>query len=101
MELKDTVLRAKRGSHEAFVQIVKACEPSMYRIAKSYLKSDSECADAMQETILKAFQSIGSLREPFYFKTWLLRILINECNRLRKHRSQVIPIAEISERGSY
>lgn len=101
MSQQDDILRAKRGNHDAFVRIIKACEPSMYRLAKTYLKTDSECADALQETILKAFQSIGTLREPQYFKTWLLRILINECNRMLKHRSQVIPIAEIVDRGSY
>lgn len=101
MILQDDILRAARGHHDAFVRIIKACEPSMYRLAKSYLKSDSEIADALQETILKAFQSINTLREPQYFKTWLLRILINECNRMLKHRSQVIPIADMSDRGSY
>ncbi|MDQ0116387.1 sigma-70 family RNA polymerase sigma factor [Paenibacillus harenae] len=101
MSQQDDILQAKRGNHDAFVRIIKACEPSMYRLAKSYLKTDTECADAMQETILKAFQSIRTLREPQYFKTWLLRILINECNRLLKHRSQVIPIADMAERCSH
>ncbi|MUT68006.1 sigma-70 family RNA polymerase sigma factor [Paenibacillus sp. NEAU-GSW1] len=101
MGLQDDVIKAQGGSHDAFVRLIKACEPSMYRLSKSYVKTDADCADAIQETILKAFKALRTLREPQYFKSWLLRILINECNRLRKQRMQVIPIAELSEQGSY
>jgi len=95
----DDVIRAKRGSREAFVRLIQASEPSMYRVAKSFLRTDSECADAIQETILKAFQAIGSIKEPAYFKTWLIRILINVCQRTLKMNKKVIPIAELSEQS--
>ncbi|MBP1990054.1 sigma-70 family RNA polymerase sigma factor [Paenibacillus eucommiae] len=94
------VLKAQKGNHEAFVHLIKANEPSMYRVAKSFLKMDAECADVIQETILKAFQGIRALREPAYFKTWLIRILINECQKIQKRSSQVIPMAELVERAS-
>ncbi|TCZ78980.1 sigma-70 family RNA polymerase sigma factor [Paenibacillus albiflavus] len=71
----------------------------MYRVAKSFLKTDMECADAIQETILKAFQAIRSIKEPDYFKTWLIRILINVCQRMLKMNKQVIPMAELTERS--
>lgn len=97
MDRTEDVRRAQRGNHEAFVLLIKEYELSMYRVAKSYLKTDPECADAMQETILKAFQAIRTLKEPKYFKTWLFRILINECIRLRKQSVQVVSMAEIAE----
>jgi len=95
----DDVIRAQRGNREAFVRLIKASEPSMYRVAKSFLRTDSECADAIQETILKAFQAIGSIKNPTYFKTWLIRILINVCQRTLKMNKKVIPIAELSEQS--
>ncbi|QZT34673.1 hypothetical protein HUR95_04865 [Caldalkalibacillus thermarum TA2.A1] len=45
------------------------------------LRSADKTDDAIQEAILKAYQSLHDLREPRYFKTWLIRILINECRR--------------------
>jgi len=95
----DDVIRAQKGNHEAFVRLIKASESSMYRVAKSFLKTDIECADAIQETILKAFQAIRSIKEPDYFKTWLIRILINVCQRMLKMNKQVIPMAALAERS--
>lgn len=68
----------------------------MYRVAKSFLKSDTDCADAIQETILKAYRTLGSLKEPRYFKTWLIRILINECKRVLNVKSKIIPMEELT-----
>lgn len=99
MNHSEDVIRAQKGNREVFVRLIKAAEPSMYRVAKSFLKSDTECADAIQETILKAFQAIRSLKEPGYFKTWLIRILINVCQRMLKTNKQVIPMAELVERA--
>jgi len=69
----------------------------MYRIVQSMLKSDSDCADAILESILKAYKSIRTLKEPNHFKTWLIRILINECNRILNFKNKIIPVAEMTE----
>ncbi len=52
---------------------------SMYKVAKSYLRYEEDVADAMQETILICYEKLGDLKEPKYFKTWMIRILINKC----------------------
>ncbi|CAM5219681.1 RNA polymerase sigma-70 factor OS=Ureibacillus acetophenoni OX=614649 GN=SAMN05877842_11911 PE=3 SV=1 [Ureibacillus acetophenoni] len=44
----------------------------------------------MQETILIAYKNIQQVREPKYFKTWITRILINECNKLRKTQTKIV-----------
>jgi RNA polymerase sigma-70 factor (ECF subfamily) len=85
VEQINDVKLAQKGSKDAFVRLITAAEKSMYRVAKAILKSDNECADAIQESILKAFKSVGGLREPQYFKTWLIRILINECKVILKN----------------
>ena len=57
---------------------------SMYKVAKAYLKREEDVADAISETILDCFEHLESLRETRYFGTWLVRILINNCNNIRK-----------------
>jgi len=52
----------------------------------------------MQEAILRAFRSMKSLKEPAFFKSWLIRILIHECNRMLQQKKNVIPI-QIDEKG--
>lgn len=86
---------AKQGDRDAFISIVKDIESSLFNMAKSILHHDEDVADVLQETILKAYKSIHTLREPKFFKTWAVRILINECNRLLANRSKVLPFAEV------
>lgn len=66
-------------SGEEFAKKVLETEPSLYRVARSILKNDADCADAMQDAILSAYERLDTLKEERYFKTWITRILINEC----------------------
>jgi RNA polymerase sigma factor (sigma-70 family) len=91
------VAQAQQGDREAFVRLVKKCESTLYNVARSILKSDAECLDASQEAIIKAYTSLQNLREARYFKTWLIRILINECQRLIQHKKRVVPMGELIE----
>ena len=63
---------------EKFTQEVLKSENTMYHIAKGMLKSESDCEDVVSEAVLKAYTKIHTLKEEKYFKTWLIRILINE-----------------------
>ncbi len=77
-----------------FASRVVAAEPTLYRISKSILKNDSDCADAVQEAIASAYGKLSSLREPDYFKTWLCRILIHECYRLYRANRNTVSLEE-------
>ncbi|MBY0086500.1 sigma-70 family RNA polymerase sigma factor [Brevibacillus sp. M2.1A] len=94
MNLREQVLLAKQGDREAFIAVVKQVESSLYHTAKSILKKEEDIADALQETILKAYKSLHSLREPQFFKTWMFRILINECNKIVANRSRNVLVDE-------
>jgi len=97
LDLKCEVKKAQKGNNDAFTSLITASEKSMYRVAKSILQTDMECADAIQESIFKAFRSIKTLKEPNFFKTWLIRILINECNKILQINKRLVPIEELNE----
>ena len=80
-----------------FTAQVLDAEKSLYHIAKSILKNDEDCADAMQNAILHAFEKLHTLRNEMYFKTWLTRILINECNHIIRSRKEQIPYEDYYE----
>ena len=67
-------------------------ERHMYVTARAILSDDEDCADAIQETIVKAFSKINSLKQDAYAKTWLIRILINECYNVLRQKSRQIPM---------
>lgn len=75
----------------AFTRLILANEQQLYRIAKSILKKDEDCADAAQEAIAAGFASLHTLRDDRYAKTWLIRILINQCYRILRENSRHLP----------
>ena len=61
---------------EQLGKVILDSQHQMYATAKSILKDDHDCADAIQETIVKAFAKLDTLRKDRFVKTWLMRILI-------------------------
>lgn len=87
--MEELIKRAKNKDEEAFEKIILMMEKEMYLIAKSRLNNDDDIADVVQETILICFKNIHKLKDNSLFKTWLIRILINECNKLYKKRKVI------------
>lgn len=96
-ELEQEVIRAQAGDREAFIRLLREVESSLYTLARAIVKQDEDSADAIQETMLKAFKSLHTLRSPEYFKTWIIRILVNECNRIIKMRARTVAVAEFPD----
>ena len=53
---------------ETLGQLIIGSEETMYRIAKSLLYNDADCADAIQEAIVKAFAKLHTLKDDSYAK---------------------------------
>lgn len=76
---------------KTFISKVLECEKTLYNVSKSILVNDSDCEDAVQEAILKAFNKLNTLKNEEYFKTWLIRILMNECYKRKSKQKIDIP----------
>lgn len=79
---------------EQLGELVIASEDTMYHVAKTLLKNDADCGDAIQEAIVKAFAKRDTLRSDTYGKTWLIRILINECYMIMRRSKKLISLEE-------
>ena len=75
---------------EQLGRVILSSEDTMYHIAKTLLSNDADCADAIQETIVKAFTKLHTLREDSYAKTWLVKILLNECYSFLRREKRVV-----------
>lgn len=91
------VRQAQRGDAEAFGKLIRIYQDSFYRIARSRLYSDEDAADAIQETLLTGWEKRNTLNEPKYFKTWMIRILINKCNDLLRRKRPAESLEHIPE----
>ena len=79
---------------EKLGELVIASEDMMYHVAKTLLYNDADCADAIQETIVKAFTKLHTLKSDAYAKTWLTRILINECYAIMRREKKIVSLED-------
>lgn len=84
--MEELVEKAKNNDKKAFSELIMAIEKELYIIAKTRLKNDDDIGDAIQETIYKSYKNIKKLRDNSIFKTWIIKILINECNNIYKKK---------------
>lgn len=82
---------------EQLGDLIIASEDMLYHVAKTLLRSDADCADAIQEAIVKAFSGIQTLRKDSCAKTWLVRIVINECYAILRREKRLVPIDDFVE----
>src|SRR5436305_3218094 len=68
----------------------------MWRLARRYVKSDSDAADVTQLAFVRAFRGLATFRGAATVRSWLYRIAINcALSWLRDHRRE--QPAEIAE----
>ncbi|MEG2338616.1 MAG: sigma-70 family RNA polymerase sigma factor [Clostridium sp.] len=68
---------AIKGKKEDFLLLINKNKSYLYKTAYLYVKNNEDALDIYQETVYKAYLSIGKLKKPQHFKTWITRILIN------------------------
>ncbi|MBQ5851861.1 MAG: RNA polymerase sigma factor [Lachnospiraceae bacterium] len=84
-------MKRKEGNsidNKDFSNTVRPFETEMYNICKAILLYESDCCDVIQEALINAYNKLHTLRDDRYFKTWLFRILINQCNTMRKKQKR-------------
>ena len=95
--MKELIKKAKRGDKESFTSLILLVEQELYHIARARLKNDADIYDAIQETCITAYKNIKNLTHAKYFKTWLIRILINKTNSINKKNMKIniVPFEEV------
>jgi len=84
MDISFLVKKAKDRDITAFSELYSIYSEDMYRFALYMLNSKEDAEDAVQDTVILAFKSIGNLRDDSLFKAWLFKILSNQCKTLLK-----------------
>lgn len=88
------VKKAMRGNPKAFGALVEREQEYLYHMAFLYVRHEADALDVVQDTIIKAYKSLKTLREPEYFRTWLTKILINTAQDMLRRRKPTVPLEE-------
>ncbi|MCR1950963.1 MULTISPECIES: sigma-70 family RNA polymerase sigma factor [Clostridium] len=98
---KASVERAKKGNKDEFLALINENKLSIYKVAKGILNNKYDIEDAIQNTIIRAYEKINTLKNNDLFKTWIIRILINECNEIIRKNKRVISLDEGINQATY
>lgn len=95
--MTEQIRKAQAGDGQAFTLLMQEHTPYMYRIARGFFRDGMELEDAMAQTVLDCWAKLGTLRQPEYFRSWLTRILINNCRDMIRRRSKLVPLEYLPE----
>jgi RNA polymerase sigma factor (sigma-70 family) len=99
-EERRIIEKVLKGDTNAFEAIVSEHERLVYNIALKMLQSPEDAQDAVQETFIKAYQSLGAFRGESKLSVWLYRLASNVCiDMLRKRRVQTVSLSAEDEDG--
>jgi RNA polymerase sigma factor (sigma-70 family) len=90
VELIDRIVRADAALFEV---LMRRYNPYLYKVGRSYGYCHQDVEDLMQETFIHAYENLRTLNHRQYFKTWLIRIMLNECYRRNRKASSHREIA--------
>lgn len=78
---------ARSGDADAFEQLVRRHQVTVYRVSVRLLDNPADAEDAAQDAFLQAWRGLQRFRSGSTFSTWLYRIVTNRClNVLRSRR---------------
>lgn len=91
-KLEELIEKAKKGDTEAYVMLIQLIEKDLYCIASVKLNNIEDINDAIQETMLNSFKNIQKLKDSKAFKSWIIKILLNECKKIyaRKYKIKTL-----------
>lgn len=86
-ELETLVTTIQEGNTGQYALIVKAFQQPIYRYCYRLLANRQDAEDAVQDILVKAYQSLHQYKRSVHFSAWLYRIAYHHClNLLRKRR---------------
>lgn len=75
----DIIDRVVDNEIPLFEVLIRRYNPYLYKIGRSYGYNHEDVEDLMQETFINAYQHLKGFNKHSSFKTWLVRIMLNNC----------------------
>ena len=94
--LESYILESKNGNQESFEYLINYLQNDLYKIAYTRLTSIDDINEAVQNTIISIYYNLKKVKNYNYFKTWAIKILINEINKIYKTNKKRDSLKDIS-----
>ncbi len=87
--LVDRARRELPYNTTSYERLVRRYEPFVYRTCLSYLRSEQDAEEVSQDVFLKVFHALPKFEGRSAFRTWLYRIVRNECASQHRRRKRI------------
>ncbi|MBS1558438.1 MAG: sigma-70 family RNA polymerase sigma factor [Bacteroidetes bacterium] len=83
----EIIERIVAGEKPLYEIIVRRFNPYLYKIGRSYNYNHEDTQDLMQDTFVDAYKNLSRFEARASFKTWISRIMLNNCYRKKEKSS--------------
>lgn len=81
---EEIIKRILDGDKSIYEIIVRRYNPYLYKIGRSYNYNHEDTQDLMQDTFVDAYKNLSKFEGRSGFKTWIIKIMMNNCYRKRE-----------------
>lgn len=86
-QINNLIHKALHGDEESYAKLLHRYKHGIFKMIYQMIKNKEETEDIVQETFIKAFNSLDSYNSKYAFSTWLYKIAYNHCiDKLRKKK---------------
>lgn len=91
LQLKDEIVipRVLQGEVALYEVIIRRYNPYLYKVGRSYGFGHEDTEDLMQDSFVDAYKSLANFEGRSAFKSWITRIMLNNCYR-RRHKASTV-----------
>ncbi|MBS1729361.1 MAG: sigma-70 family RNA polymerase sigma factor [Bacteroidetes bacterium] len=83
----EVIHRILNGDKSLYEIIIRRYNPYLYKIGRSYNFNHEDTQDLMQDTFFDAYLNLSQFENRAHFKTWIIRIMMNNCYRKKEKSS--------------
>ncbi len=83
----EVIERILKGEKALYELIIRRYNPYLYKIGRSYNYSHEDTQDLMQDTYIDAYKNLYKFEGRSGFKTWIMRIMLNNSYRKKEKSS--------------
>ena len=91
---RQLVVRTGGGEADAFGELVRRYQTSVYNVCYRLLGDRAEAEDQSQEAFLRAYRRLGSYDDQRPFGPWMRRVAANLCLNALQRRRAAMPLDE-------
>ncbi|MES2419320.1 MAG: sigma-70 family RNA polymerase sigma factor [Bacteroidota bacterium] len=76
---QEVIQKILKGQLPLFEILIRRNNPYLYKVGRSYNYSHEDTQDLMQDTFIDAYSNLSKFENRSSFKTWIVKIMLNNC----------------------